>query len=81
MNARWTIQTVDSGMNLVYENLVDNIVFECGIADRQTNIIDLIDFVLEEGGQQGDCIYLDGAFVCEILLNEAITNGTRHLSN
>jgi len=80
MNAKWSIETVEAGMNLVYENVVDNIKFECGVSDAHTDINDMIAFVLDEGGQIGDCVYLDGRLVCEILLNEVV-DGARILSN
>ena len=80
MNAKWSIQTVQNGMHLIYENLKDNIAFECGVADHQTDMASMIEFVLDEGGQIGDCVYLDGQLICEILLNEVV-DGARDYSN
>jgi hypothetical protein len=77
MNAKWHMTSTGNGVNIIYHNMVDNILFNCGTASKSAVLQDLIDFALNEGGDAGDCIYLDGQLVCEILINKEYNNGTK----
>jgi hypothetical protein len=75
MNAKWVLTTVDSGIEVVYHNLVDAKTMNCGVAPTQFGLPECLEFVLMEGGMSGDVVVFDGKQVCEIIINEKVDNG------
>jgi hypothetical protein len=60
MKAMWVVTTVESGFDVRYVNLVDDIVFECGICSPDIPL--LWEFMVEEG-HPGDFVFHDGKYV------------------
>jgi hypothetical protein len=54
--ARWTIKETDTGISVVYENLVRGITFDCGICRKDTLPELLWEFIVSEG-DPGDVVY------------------------
>lgn len=72
MKAQWLL-TTHNGLHLRYFNLVDNILFDCGVASGGNGTLDeIIEFAKNEGAMNGDGVYVNGSLLCII----KDTNGT-----
>ena len=65
MLARWDLKTVESGVDIAYQNLWTEEVLACGETDM--NASELLDWMLNEGGGHREVVFVDGVYALHLM--------------